>query len=51
MKVFFHDYSSKYSEYLSPLSQSDDLVRILEIGILKGTGLAVRIVRMTFIIG
>jgi hypothetical protein len=41
MNVFFHDYSSKYSEYLSPLSQSDDLIRILEVGILKGTGLAV----------
>jgi hypothetical protein len=41
MNVFFHDYSSKYSEYLSPLSQSDELIRILEVGILKGTGLAV----------
>jgi hypothetical protein len=41
MNVFFHNYSSKYSEYLSPLSQSDDLIRILEVGILKGTGLAV----------
>jgi hypothetical protein len=41
MNVFFHDYSSKYSEYLLPLSQSDDLIRILEVGILKGTGLAV----------
>jgi hypothetical protein len=40
MNVFFHDYSSKYSEYLSPLRQSDDLIRILEVGILKGTGLA-----------
>jgi hypothetical protein len=41
MNVFFHDYSFKYSEYLTPLSQSDDLIRILEVGILKGTGLAV----------
>jgi hypothetical protein len=41
MNVFFHDYSSKYSEYLSPLRQSNDLIRILEVGILKGTGLAV----------
>ena len=41
MNVFFHDYSSKYSEYFSPLRQSDDLIRILEVGILKGTGLAV----------
>jgi hypothetical protein len=41
MNIFFHDYSSKYSEYLSPLRQSDDLIRILEVGILKGTGLAV----------
>jgi hypothetical protein len=40
MNVFFHDYSSKYSEYLSPLRQSD-LIRILEVGILKGTGLAI----------
>jgi hypothetical protein len=41
MNIFFHDYSCKYSEYLSPLRQSDDLIRILEVGILKGTGLAI----------
>jgi alpha-mannosidase len=41
MNIFLHDYSYKYSEYLLPLRQSDDLIRILEIGILKGTGLAI----------
>ena len=41
LNVFFHDYSCKYSEYLMPLRKSEDPIKILEIGILKGTGLAV----------
>ena len=41
MNVFFHGYSGKYSEYLSPLKQSKEPINILEVGILKGTGLAV----------
>jgi len=41
MNVFLHDYSSKYSEYLLPLRYSEKLIRILEVGILRGTGLAV----------
>jgi hypothetical protein len=41
MSVFFNNYSIKYSEYLSPLRNSEELINILEVGILKGTGLAV----------
>jgi hypothetical protein len=41
MNVLLHDYSSKYSEYLLPLRHSEKLIRILEVGILTGTGLAV----------
>jgi hypothetical protein len=41
MNVFFHDYSTKYSEYLSAFKYSNDLIRILEVGILRGTGLAI----------
>lgn len=39
--VFFHNYSEKYSQYLKPLRQSQKLINIVEIGILKGTGLAI----------
>lgn len=39
--VFFHNYSKKYSEYLNSLRYSKKQINILEIGILKGTGLAV----------
>jgi len=41
MSPFFHSYSLKYSEYLSPLRQSEEPINILEVGILKGTGLAI----------
>jgi hypothetical protein len=41
MSVFFKDYSQIYSEYLEPLKKRKHSVNLLEIGILKGTGLAV----------
>jgi hypothetical protein len=41
MNVLLHDYSSKYSEYLMLLRKSESPIQILEVGILKGTGLAV----------
>ena len=41
MNVFYHDYSSKYSEYLHPLKDSTNSINLLEIGILNGTGLAI----------
>jgi len=41
VNVFFHDYSGKYSEYLSPLLYSKKPIRIIEFGILRVTGLAV----------
>lgn len=41
MNVFFHNYSEKYSQYLKPLRHSKNVINILEVGILKGTGLAV----------
>ena len=41
MNVFFHNYSVKYSQYLEPLRHSKKTIYLLEVGILKGTGLAV----------
>ena len=41
MNVFFHNYSEKYSQYLEPLRHSKKTIHLLEVGILKGTGLAV----------
>jgi hypothetical protein len=41
MNVFYHDYSLKYSQYLSSLRHENNLVRVLEVGILNGIGLAV----------
>jgi hypothetical protein len=41
MNVFFHNYSEKYSHYLKPLRNSEEIINVLEIGILRGTGLAV----------
>lgn len=41
MNVFLHNYSDKYSQYLEPLRHSKKTIHLLEVGILKGTGLAV----------
>lgn len=41
MNVFYHNYSEKYSHYLKPLRYSKEPINLLEVGILKGTGLAV----------
>lgn len=41
MNIFIHNYSEKYSQYLKPLRYSDKTIVIVEIGILKGTGLAI----------
>jgi hypothetical protein len=41
MNLLLHDYSDKYSEYLMRLRKSESAIQILEVGILKGTGLAV----------
>lgn len=41
MNVFFHNYSKEYSWYLKPLRISRKQINVLEVGILKGTGLAV----------
>lgn len=41
MNVFLHDYSEKYSQYLNPLRDSITRINLIEIGILKGTGLAI----------
>jgi hypothetical protein len=40
MNVFLHDYSNKYSEYLLPLKFDKKPIKILEVGIYKGAGLA-----------
>lgn len=41
MSVFFHNYSSMYSQYLEPLRHSEKSINLLEVGILTGIGLAV----------
>ena len=41
MSVFFNNYSNMYSNYLKPLRHSNKTIQLLEVGILKGTGLAV----------
>ena len=41
MSVFFNNYSKIYSKYLEPLRHSKKTIHLLEVGILKGTGLAV----------
>ena len=40
MSVYFNNYSKMYSNYLKPLRHSKKTIHLLEIGILKGTGLA-----------
>ena len=40
MNVFYRNYSYKYSQYLSTLRHSKNEIILVEIGILKGTGLA-----------
>ena len=41
MNVFLHNYSEKYSNYLKDLRSSKRTILLLEVGILKGTGLAI----------
>lgn len=41
MSVLFHNYSDNYAEYLKPLRYSKNTIKVLEVGILKGTGLAI----------
>lgn len=41
MSEFFHSYSDVYAQYLESTRKSDRQLVILEIGILKGTGLAI----------
>lgn len=41
MSVLLNNYSEKYSQYLKLLRHSNKLITILEVGILRGTGLAV----------
>lgn len=40
MSMFFKNYSKIYSKYLKPLRHSNKPIQLLEVGILKGNGLA-----------
>ena len=41
MNIFYHNFSDIYLKYLSPLKHTKEPLKSLEVGILKGTGLAV----------
>lgn len=41
MNVFYHDYAIEYSKYLKQFRETNRKLNIVEIGILKGTGLAI----------
>lgn len=40
-RMFHHGYAEKYSEYLLPIARKKDPITLVEVGILKGNGLAI----------
>lgn len=40
-RMLHHGYAKKYSQYLAPFLKNDHQINIVEIGILKGTGLSI----------